>query len=102
MEELENHDSYVRHFSRGSQQGRIMSDDELKFPEWQTPLQEVLLEFDREKLPEKIRNVESLILERLQQLALGNNGHDEKDSLHDALIILRIVKRDKLGFPDWE
>jgi hypothetical protein len=38
-----------------------MSDSELKYPEWQAPLQELILEFDREKLPGKIQNVQILI-----------------------------------------
>jgi hypothetical protein len=43
---------------------------ELKYPSWQTPLQEAILEFDPEKLAEKIQAVESLIFERLQVLSL--------------------------------
>src|SRR5438105_14311143 len=45
-----------------------MSDGELKFPEWQAPLQDLILEFDREKMPEKMQHVETLIIDRLQQL----------------------------------
>ena len=79
-----------------------MSDEKLKFPEWQTPLQEVILEFDREKLPEKIQKVETLIFERLRQLNTQNDGRVELEALNDALSILRIIKRDKLNFPDWK
>jgi hypothetical protein len=79
-----------------------MSDGELKFPEWQAPLQELILEFDREKLPEKIQKVETLIFDRLQQLRQGNDGHSEKQAINDALSILRIIKRDKLNYPDWD
>jgi hypothetical protein len=49
----------------------------LKYPKWQTPLQELILEFDRAKLPEKVQQVEALILERLQQLRRGNGGNIE-------------------------
>ena len=71
-----------------------MSDAE--FPQWQSPLQELLLEFDPEKWSEKIQSVENLVLERLQQLDHGNDGNVEKIALHDAVSIIRIVKRDRL------
>ena len=78
-----------------------MDEKEFKFPEWQTPLQELVLEFDNEKLTQKTQEVETILLSRLQELDHGCNGHDEKDAISHALRILRIIKRDKLGFPDW-
>jgi hypothetical protein len=72
-----------------------MSDSELKYPEWQTPLQEVMLEFDRERLQEKIQKVEALICERLQQLSHRGDGRREQQAINDALTILRIIKREK-------
>ncbi len=74
-----------------------MNDRELEFPQWQGPLQEAILEFDPQKLAEKIRTVEALIPERLQQLDQGKDGHAEKTALHDAQAILRIMKRDRLA-----
>jgi hypothetical protein len=74
-----------------------MSDAELKFPQWQGPLQELILEFDPQKLPEKIQSVETLILERLQQTDHGSDSRVEKIALHDALAIIRIMERDKLS-----
>jgi hypothetical protein len=79
-----------------------VNEEELKYPEWQTPLQELILEFDSTKLPEKVQKVETLISERLQQLPRGNEGHIETQAINDALALLRIIKRDKLGFPDWK
>jgi hypothetical protein len=76
-----------------------MNDEELKFPEWQAPLQDVILEFDRANLPGKIEKVETLILERLQQLRRSSDGRSEQQAMNDALEILRILKRDRLGFP---
>ena len=78
-----------------------MNDEELKFPEWQVPLQDLILEFDPKKLAEKIQKVETVILERQQQLYQGSDGHAEREAIHDALNIIRVIKRDKLGFPDW-
>ena len=79
-----------------------MSDSELKYPEWQGPLQELILEFNREKLPGKIQNVETLISKRLQQLRDEMDGRAEIQAINDGLAVLRIIKRDKLDYPDWK
>ncbi len=75
---------------------------ELRFPEWQAPLQDLILEFDPLKLEEKIREVKTLLFGRLQQLDHGNDSRDEKIALQDALSIIRIMKRDRLESPDYE
>jgi pSer/pThr/pTyr-binding forkhead associated (FHA) protein len=72
---------------------------EWEFPEWQAPLQEAILEFDCEKLTEKITEVETLLSERLRQLARLTNGSREQDLLTDALSTLRVIKRDRLRSP---
>jgi len=79
-----------------------MDSGELKFPKWQVPLQELILEFDHEKLPAKVEKVEALIFERMQQLSQEPNGRAELDALNDALTVLRIIKADKMDFPDWK
>jgi hypothetical protein len=66
------------------------SDGELRSPQWQAPLQELILEFDPETLPEKIQQVKALILERRQQLDHENGGRVEKIVLHDALAITKL------------
>ena len=76
--------------------------DRLKFPEWQVPLQDLILECDRAKLSEKMQRVETFISERLQQLHGGMNGHAERLALTDALVVLRVIQREKLDFPDWK
>jgi hypothetical protein len=68
-----------------------MSEEELKFPEWQKPLQDAILEFDREKLLEKLKKVEALIIERDQQLARANDGHVERVALSDAMSVIRVL-----------
>jgi hypothetical protein len=78
-----------------------MSDGELKYPEWQVLLQDLMQEFDRERLRKKIQKVEALIFERLQQLRQESDGRGELKAIDDAVALLRIVKRDKLDFPDW-
>ncbi|MGA7852505.1 MAG: hypothetical protein WCA15_04205 [Candidatus Acidiferrales bacterium] len=80
----------------------VMSGEEMKFPEWQTPLRALAEESDPDKLFEKVQNVEILILERLQVVFQGSDGRGERVALAEALHTLRVIKRDKLGFPDWQ
>ncbi len=79
-----------------------MSDGELKYPVWQSPLRELIHELDREKLHEKINKMETLFIERLQQLPREGDGRREEEAIKDALSTLRIIQRDRLGFPDWK
>ena len=77
--------------------------DGLQFPEWQVPLQDLILEFDHSKLHEKMQRVEALIYQRLQQLQENSDGHiAEREAINDAISVLRVIKREKLDFPDWK
>jgi hypothetical protein len=55
-----------------------MSAEEWKYPEWQDPLQELILEFDDEKSSRKGQKVESLIFARLQKLCPESDGRGER------------------------
>jgi hypothetical protein len=79
-----------------------MTDGALKSPDWQSLLQEVILEFNREELIEKIQTVEILIFERLQRPLRSTDDPTEREALDHALSTLRNIKRDRLGFPDWK
>jgi hypothetical protein len=75
---------------------------DLKYPEWQSPFREALIEIDREKLQSKTMKAEEAIFQRLQQLAGTSDSEAERQAIEDALASLRVFKRDRLGFPDWE
>jgi hypothetical protein len=79
-----------------------MRRDDSRFPDWQAPLQEVILEYDRKKLTEKIQTLETLIFERLQKSVQPSDDASEREALDHALSTLRNIKRDRLGFPDWK
>jgi hypothetical protein len=79
-----------------------MSNEETKYQEWPAALQEMQVETGPEKLSEKLQRVETLIQERLQDLYQKGDGNREPEKLKEALFTLRIIKRDKLGFPDWQ
>jgi hypothetical protein len=83
---------------RAEKSGRVevtetptMSEEELRFPEWQKPLQDLILEFNREKLLEKVKKVEAMIIERDRQLAGSSGGQDERMALGDAMSIIRVL-----------
>jgi hypothetical protein len=78
-----------------------MSESEFKYPNWQSPLQEAILEFDRETLAKKIQEVETLMFERLQEISSDPDHQDERQALSDATTILRGLKKAKLSYPDW-
>ncbi len=78
-----------------------MGDEELPYPEWQAPFEEMTVELDREKLRGKVQDVENLIFTRVQQLSQMTGGRSEREAINEALSILRTIKRDKLGYPDW-
>jgi hypothetical protein len=52
-----------------------------------------------------MHSAEAAIFNRLQQLAQDSEGVDhkaEQQAIAGALSALRLLKRDKLNFPDWE
>ena len=72
------------------------------YPEWQHEYQTALLELDTEKLRERVAAAETAIFDRLQAISQGSNHTAERQAIEDALASLRVLKRDNLGFPDWE
>jgi hypothetical protein len=59
----------------------IMSDEELKYPRWQAPPLDLILEVHLAELRDKLRKVESAIFERLQASSSEKNNHNEERSL---------------------
>jgi hypothetical protein len=71
-----------------------------RFPSWQSEVQAAANETDPEKLLGRVHAAEVAIFTRLQEL--GEGAHEaERESLADAVETLRLLKRDRLGFPDW-
>jgi len=77
-----------------------MSDGDLKFPEWQIPFKELLLEFDRQRLNERLPKLEVLLAARMRQVKLSNEQQGELQALTDAISTLRVLKRNLAGFQD--
>jgi len=57
---------------------------------------------DREKLPERVAAAETAIYQRLQAISQSSAYQAERQAIQDAVASLRVLKRDSLGFPDWE
>jgi hypothetical protein len=72
------------------------------YPQWQPEYQAALLELDPGRLLERIKAAETAIFHRLQTLSRVPDCHAEREAINDALTSLRVLKRDSLGFPDWE
>jgi len=70
--------------------------DELKYPLWQEPFRNAITAFGTRQLGEKLRKVEAMILARLQVLSSDIKSLDERQSLLDAVSIIRILNRGKL------
>jgi hypothetical protein len=77
-------------------------DPDILYPEWQNEFKAALLELDREKLLQRVTAAETAIFNRAQAMSQSADGHTERQAIEDALASLRVLKRDSLGFPDWE
>jgi hypothetical protein len=82
--------------------GMEYRDDGLRYPDWQSPVQGALLELDRDKLKARVAEAEAAIFNRLQAISQDTDHTAERQAIEDALANLRVVKRESLGFPDWE
>ena len=74
----------------------------IPYPDWQNEYQAALVELDREKLLEGVAASETAIFNRLQAISQSSDHHAERQAIEDALTALRVLKRENLGFPDWE
>jgi hypothetical protein len=75
--------------------------NELRYPEWQTPYQEALLETDKKKMEAKVHLAEWKIFQRLQTISADSDHYGERTAIADALNALRVLKRETLNYPDW-
>ena len=76
------------------------SSPKLRFPEWQNPYFDAGLEIDPQQLHEKVLDAEAAIYRRLQQLDTANS-HEELIAINDAMLNLRMLKTEELGYPNW-
>jgi hypothetical protein len=80
----------------------ISSSPKILYPEWQGEYLDALVEFDAELLGERLQAAEGAIFKRLQAMSRSTENRTERNAIEDALAALRVPKRDRLNFPDWE
>ena len=71
---------------------------ELRYPEWQKPYHEALLEPNPQKLAERVNEAERAILSRLQEILIGSDNRMEAQAIEDALNGLRVLKNETVKF----
>ena len=70
----------------------------LKFPKWQQPYLEALMETDHDKLARRVDLAEIKILSRLQEIRDNSNKRMERQAIEDALSGLTVLKRETVEF----
>jgi hypothetical protein len=65
----------------------------LRYPLWQEPLRDAILEFDTQRLSVKVHRAEQAICDRLHELTPETLDFHEQEALKDALATLEILKR---------
>jgi len=71
---------------------------ELRYPEWQKPYHEALLEPNLQKVAERVNEAERAILSRLQEIRVGSDNRMEAQAIEDALNGLRVLKNETVKF----
>jgi hypothetical protein len=78
------------------------SSPEILYPEWQREYRAALMELDPKKMLERVTAAETTIFKRLQTISRSADNHAERQAIEDALTGLRTLKKENLGFPDWQ
>jgi len=74
----------------------------LRFPNWQREYESALLETDKSVLFKRVEVAEAAILARRDALEHDSSGQTERVAMEDALVNLRVLKRDQLHFGEGE
>jgi hypothetical protein len=71
-----------------------------KYPHWQREFDAAVREGDPQTLRQRVEAAEAALFLRLQALQESAAGH-ERQAISDAVAALRVIQRDKLGYPEW-
>jgi hypothetical protein len=74
-----------------------MSD--LRYPAWEKPYLEAMLELDPQKLAHRVKAAELAILVRLQKLRTNSDGTLERQAIEGAQNGLLVLKKECARFP---
>ena len=70
----------------------VFMETQLKYPQWQEPLQDVILEICRPDFSTKLDSAKGAILKRFLLWTNTNSAADEREALRDALATIRTLK----------
>jgi hypothetical protein len=62
-----------------------MCANELRYPKWQNPCVDAVMELDPSKLLERVNFAETAIYVRLRELETSSDGAEERMALRDAM-----------------
>jgi hypothetical protein len=71
-------------------------EQQLKYPQWQGPLQAAIVELDRVRLREKLETAEMAISKRSHELVGQADTTDELRAIADGLYIIRMLRASRL------
>ena len=74
--------------------------EDLAYPNWQKPVQEALVELDKDKLKERIAAAERAIAQRLEAIERSPADRAEREAMQHALSSLRVVKKESVNSLD--
>jgi hypothetical protein len=80
----------------------IDENSRILYPEWQPEYHAAIVEPNHENLSARVMAAETAIFNRLQSISQSSHYQAERQAIEDALASLRVLKRDRLGFPDWK
>jgi fatty acid/phospholipid biosynthesis enzyme len=75
--------------------------ENIKYPHWQREFEAALFEGDPQTLRQRVDAAEAAIFLRLQALVESAQGHAEQQAISNAIRTLRVIQREKPGYPDW-
>jgi hypothetical protein len=68
------------------------SSDDLRYPDWQKPIQAAMLEFDPQQLHTRIATAEAAISARLAVLSEVSDSDAERLAIQDGVRLLRFLR----------
>lgn len=75
--------------------------DKLKYPQWQVHFEDAISESNPAQLALRVVAAEEALFLRLQRLGRDPATPEELTAIENALATLRMLKKNKLGYPDW-
>jgi hypothetical protein len=80
---------------------KISVSPKIKYPAWQREFEAAVLDGDPQTLRQRVDAAEAAIFLRTQALVGSPQEREEQSAISDAIRTLRVIQREKLGYPTW-